>query len=630
MRRLPLFAAAVLACAGAAAPAASARSTDTPWPPAKGDGQLFAHIGEEHINDADGETILPAVVGAVARYRPALMTASGDKANDGKADQFELWQKALSKLDDAGVPYLAGIGNHDRTAPPGVPGGTIGLVGGTLPNSLDTYKRFFAGRPYPWGDAQPYAGIGPAERPANDPSGAAGTYSADVGDVRWIFLDNSCWSLSGCDAFQARADAGGSTQLEFLRAKATEATRAGKLVFVVMHIPTRDPRDQSYTDVTAQNHIMGKGTTADNRKFEEIAAVAGVDGVFVGHIKGQFLYRGRGDVPYFIDGGAGGELYTTGPVGTDHGYWHGLRLLRVAGGRIATTDTVPVLVPDGIRLSGPDVVQPGQTQLFEGFGRQPVFHDTAKVDGLELRDPNPTPKAARQAQLLGIALKDLAYGGPVLLVLLALGLSAVPGTRRRVAVGGGIAVVVAGGAGLSVAQQSIPTSTPKDALPNPARIWTSSDPAVLAPVASDSDDPRRDAATQTQDGRFRGACPGTATLTLTSGFEASDKAVRVASAPGAIVRGRPTARRTMRAGRRAEVARVRLAQPAVVTMRVLRGKTVVAQRARTCAPAGTRALRWSAKGAKPGRYTVEVRVASDRAPVVRRSTLRVARRSPAA
>ena len=77
-----------------------------------------------------------------------------------------------------------------------------------------------------------------------------------------------------------------------------------------------------------------------------------MDGVFVGHIKGQFLYRGRGNVPYYIDGGAGGELYTEGPVGADHGYWHGFRLVRVANGRV-TTDTVPIFVKNGIRLEGP-------------------------------------------------------------------------------------------------------------------------------------------------------------------------------------------------------------------------------------------------------------------------------------
>ncbi len=28
---------------------------------------------------------------------------------------------------------------------------------------------------------------------------------------------------------------------------------------MVMHMPTRDPRDQSYIDPTTFNHVMGKG-----------------------------------------------------------------------------------------------------------------------------------------------------------------------------------------------------------------------------------------------------------------------------------------------------------------------------------------------------------------------------------
>ena len=139
-----------------------------------------------------------------------------------------------------------------------------------------------------------------------------------------------------------------------------------------MHMPTRDPRDQSYIDPTTFNHVMGKGISPtgapDNIRFEEAAEQAGVDGVLLGHIKGQFLYEGRGKVPYFIDGGAGGELYTDGPVGTDHGYWHGFRLLRTSGGRL-TTDTVPIFVKDGIRLDGPGYLVRGAERPLRGVRR---------------------------------------------------------------------------------------------------------------------------------------------------------------------------------------------------------------------------------------------------------------------
>ena len=90
------------------APSASARVAKKPWPPATGPGQLFVHFGEEHINDEDGATLLPKVAGEAARYKPALVTTSGDKANDGVEEQFADWDKAMKALDDAGVPLLAG------------------------------------------------------------------------------------------------------------------------------------------------------------------------------------------------------------------------------------------------------------------------------------------------------------------------------------------------------------------------------------------------------------------------------------------------------------------------------------------------------------------------------------------
>ncbi len=553
-----------------------------PWPPATGPGLLFVHFGEEHFNDADGATILPRVVGEVAAYRPVLTTMSGDKANDGTPEQLEGWRKVMRTLDEAKVPYFAGLGNHDRKAPPGFPGGTAGLVGGTTPDSIDNYRRAFADRPYPMGDGAPYTDtrIGPRARPADDPAGAATHYSVDVGSVRWIFLDNSCWSLTSCDPFQIPADGSGASQLEFLRAQAAEATAAERTVFVVMHMPTQDPRDQSYTDFTARNHVMGKGASTDNVVFEQVAAENGVDGVFVGHIKGQFSYRGKGGVPYFIDGGAGGELYTTGPVGTDHGYWHGFRLVRVADGKV-TTDTVPIFVDDGITVRGPATVAPGATGTFSATGRQPVFNDSARVDALELREPAPVPPRA----------------------FTTLGSSQATALAR--------------------AQEATPTTTPREDLPMPAHVWTTRNPRVLAPVAVNGDDPRRVRATQTTGGTFRAACPGRTTIDVTSGWETSGMAVTVPSAEGAVVRRITRGARTVRRGRAVQVAGVRLAQPAVVRVRVRQGGRLVRTLVHECASTKPLSVRWSGVGARAGVATVLVTVFSDRRAQTRRFVVRV-------
>jgi len=333
----------------------------------------------------------------------------------------------------------------------------------------DDDRQIFADRPFPFGDGANYEGIGPA-RTAADPPGASSHYVADIGRVRWIFLDNSCWGLTDCDSTQSPAfpdEQGNTSQLGFLERNAAEARDAGLTVFVVMHMPTRDPRDQSYIDPTTFTHVMGKNSpvapgTPDNERFEAVAERTGVDGVFLGHIKGQFVYRGRGDVPYYIDGGAGGELYTEGPVGTDHGYWHGFRLVRVDGGKV-TTDTVPIFVPGGIRLEGADSVRPAERSLYRAFGREPVFNDPAKVEALELRDPDPVrPVQGGGMGAVGGFVRDGGWAFvPVILLMLG-GLmitpTALPRPRRRTvmmacaATGAG----VIGTAGMSLASRPRP------------------------------------------------------------------------------------------------------------------------------------------------------------------------------
>jgi hypothetical protein len=71
------------------------------WPPVEGPGHLFVHYGEEHWNDDDGLTLLPKVVAESIRYRPALVTMSGDKANDGVVDELTRWREIMDAYDRA-------------------------------------------------------------------------------------------------------------------------------------------------------------------------------------------------------------------------------------------------------------------------------------------------------------------------------------------------------------------------------------------------------------------------------------------------------------------------------------------------------------------------------------------------
>lgn len=452
------------ALAAAPVPAAAfktkSKSEAKPWPPIPGRGRLFVHFGEEHWDDDDGLRILPRVIRSSARYRPNLVTMSADKAADDSVENLERWKELMGFYDGRGIPYFAAVGNHDRAGP--------GMQGVDPFGDIATYTQVFADRSYPFGDAPPPEDtlFEPARRPQADPAGASSHYAFEYGPVRWIFLDNSCFSLSVCDADQNPPfpdEAGNQGQYDFLATEAALAAAEGDLAFVVMHMPTQDPRP-GHTQPTPSDHTMGEGlvppASEENAQFEAAAAAAGVDAVLLGHIKGQWLYEGEGGVPYYIDGGAGGEVYVGDgeETGVDYGYWHGYRLIWVRKGRVRRTDTVPVFAAGGIEIEGPSRAMSGEAVSFAATGQQPT--EEGPDVKLQLRDPDPErPNAAN--------------------------------------------------------------------LPTPARVWRSSDPSVLRPIAAPQDDPRRDLRHETVSGRFRARCLGTTRLTIASGFETATRRVTV-------------------------------------------------------------------------------------------------------
>jgi hypothetical protein len=259
-----------------------------------------------------------------------------------------------------------------------------------------------------------------------------------------------------------------------------------------------------------------------------------------------------------------------------------------------------------------------------------VFKDPAKVEALELRDPDPVPPQGGSS--LGAVLDA---GGWLLLPLGALLLAAfasrggLPRPRPAVAASGAAALGLAGLAAVSVAQRSEPSSTPKGSLPNPARIWTTANRFVLAPAPSRSEDPRRNPRTQTHDGAFRARCPGNTRIVIRSGAESTSKKVKVPSRRGRIARRVRLRRAPLRRGRKLRIARVRLAQQAEVLARLRRrGRTLRTLR-RGCFPAGrTLSFFWDGRlrrggklrRAARGRYRLEIRVRSDR-PALRRGRL---------
>jgi hypothetical protein len=272
-------------------------------------------------------------------------------------------------------------------------------------------------------------------------------------------------------------------------------------------------------------------------------------------------------------------------------------------------------VKDGIKIEGPDSIARGKELQLAAFGTQPVFNDPAKVEALELRDPDPQASSSLLSSSIWVYGRWLVPPAAMFLLLaMATGVT----LRRRVrfvAIPASLLGLAAFGA-VAVAQQSEPTSTPKENLPTPARIWTSSNPNVLSPVASEDDDPRRDRRTQTDSGMFKAICPGRARVQVTSGWEAQRKRIVSTSARGRIVR-------RVKAGR---TTRVKLRQPAEVEVRVKRGRRTVATLADRCVARKLK-VRWNGRDrrgrAREGRFRIRIVVKSDRKPVVRRRQIRI-------
>jgi hypothetical protein len=384
MRRLALLTATLALGLAGAAPAAPTR-----WPPVNGPGEVFVHMGEEHLDDPDGATIYPRAIADAILFHPDLVVTAGDKTSNGTEENLLSWKDAMSAFDRARIPYFAGVGNHDRAAMPGFPNGISPL------SPLGPYLSAFADRPYPFGDAAPISDprFSPSTRPESDPAGASSHYFFDYGNVRWILLDNSCYEFAVCDGSQNPPYEGGNTSFGFLTQAAEEAGKAGKVVFVSMHMPTQDPRPE-HSQPTPLPHTFGEGSSSENGTFEDTAAAAGVDGVFPAHIKGQWVYEAE-KVPYYIDGGAGGAVYVgdSEQVGVDYGYWHGFRVIRVDGTTI-TTDAVPIYVPGGVTVAAPAPAKVGDTVAMTATGRQPTKNGPS-LEKFEIRSPDPKrPNAA--------------------------------------------------------------------------------------------------------------------------------------------------------------------------------------------------------------------------------------------
>lgn len=310
-------------------PPAAPKSQPATWPAASERGAFdVVHFGEGHWNEGQGPKTMPILVADVIAFNPDFVAFSSDMADVGSPDRLGCFRMIMNPLLRAGIPWFDSPGNHDRVALAG--------PGGIASGGIDIYRDVFAAMPAPWGDEPPFSSrFKLPEDEDDDGEGASTHYFFDYGRgkpaVRLIALDNSQHSLTNSDVDQYPPVGPGQkdpSQLAFLHRAASSAQEEGLLTWVVMHQPTRDPRDHRKAHPSSFNHTMSKGASADNILFDLIAAQSGVDAVLLGHIQGNALYSFQ-DVEYFIDGGGGGSPYSAGPVGIDTGYYYGFRVLRV-------------------------------------------------------------------------------------------------------------------------------------------------------------------------------------------------------------------------------------------------------------------------------------------------------------
>lgn len=454
----------------------------------------FVHYGEQHHNEHGGPVVNGEIFRQTNLYEAAFLATSADMATIGSAAELGSFKdyitRGFSPICPASknvtpcqsrieVPWFHSPGNHDRVPIAG-PGGVASYANGV-------FRDLFADMNAPFGDGPMPSGFSGSP---DDGPGASTHYFVDHAGVRLIVLDNSCHSLTNCDAFSVEEQAcagqpscprvgqhppvgptaGFPSQFAFLQDAASDADARGMLAFVMMHEPTRDPRFPLNVDPISVNHTMNKGATNDNATLEAIAAATGVDGMLFGHIKGNNLYDALG-VPGYIDGGGGGRPYALNTWSVDFGTYYGYRLFRIDGSHVEGTWLVPVLTSIDVSRDGYPI---GSTLT------------VAAGSIVDLDATGVSPRCTTQ-QFSGCSNQDIRV---------ELRLPAPP-------------------AGFA------------DTVPGPAYVWHTSDPSILAPLGGRSEQ-GFDPATMSADGSFRAERPGTVVVTVLAGWTTRTVTVTVA------------------------------------------------------------------------------------------------------
>lgn len=225
-------------------------------------------------DNRDGYDTFEQIIQQVNGENPVFVIDNGDLVFSGKPNQYRLFDQMVSKIS---TTFCTTLGNHDVRG-----------------SGRSTYTMLY----------------GPAY------------YSFDFTNSHFVFLDSS----PGWAEKRAISD----EQYTWLEKDLKKAQ--GKRIFVITHIPPKDPRSGvTVNDIpNFVNEVKNNGNLVEQKldnysesksmdhgfqdpqeaaKFENIMSTYHVDTVYLSHIHSYLEYTKDG-VRYLISGGAGAELLT--------------------------------------------------------------------------------------------------------------------------------------------------------------------------------------------------------------------------------------------------------------------------------------------------------------------------------
>lgn len=233
-------------------------------------------------DNRNGYQTFSQIIDQINAIKPVFTIDNGDLVFGGEPNRYRLFYETVTKMQ---TPLYTTLGNHD-------------IREGGRP----LYSKLF-GPPY---------------------------YSFTYKNAHFIFLDSS----------RGWAEKRAIPEEQYLWLENDLKNAQGKRIFVISHIPPRDPRDDldpnkfpevpnvensnlyqrlmdKYSLYKSKDHGFPEKSEAE--RFEALMTKYNVDTVFLSHIHSYFSYI-KNNVRYIISGGAGAELLTK------DSYYHYLRV----------------------------------------------------------------------------------------------------------------------------------------------------------------------------------------------------------------------------------------------------------------------------------------------------------------